>query len=168
MRRIAKNSPAQVKKALPHRGEAARLWGFGLMAWCGSTQPPAPPIGTRIRRAIRRRSPQTFREACDVAEALRREARRRGGNLLGRDALLEADGRSCWRWSIARQTIGFQADMAHTLLYHDGIQRRQDAILPPNFDWKDLEAVRGSVEEADTRPCGRGRSTSTSRRTTLR
>ena len=41
---------------------------------------------------------ETFREACDVAEELRRAAGRRRRNLLGRHAQLEAHGRSCSRW----------------------------------------------------------------------
>jgi hypothetical protein len=34
-------------------------------------------------------------------------------------------------------TLGFQADMAHTLLYLLGYNAADDAILPQNFDWSD-------------------------------
>ena len=33
--------------------------------------------------------------------------------------------------------LGFQADMAHTLLYLMGYNAPQDAILPRDFDWQD-------------------------------
>jgi hypothetical protein len=35
------------------------------------------------------------------------------------------------------QTVGFQADMAHTLLFTMGFNAPDDRILPENFDWKD-------------------------------
>ena len=39
------------------------------------------------------------------------------------------------------QTLGFQADMAHTLLYTLGYNAAEDALLPPEFDWKDEERL---------------------------
>ena len=35
------------------------------------------------------------------------------------------------------KTLGFQADMAHTLLYTMGYNAPEDAILPKDYDWKD-------------------------------
>src|SRR5204863_2173957 len=35
------------------------------------------------------------------------------------------------------KTVGFQADMAHTLLYTLGFNAPEDAILPPDWDWSD-------------------------------
>jgi len=78
---------------------------------------------------------QTFREACDIAK--------------GFGEKLAAEGEICWggmhSWKsmvqllemVQRDNIGFQADMAHTLLYLLGYNAEQDAILPQNFDWKD-------------------------------
>jgi len=34
-------------------------------------------------------------------------------------------------------TLGFQADMAHTLLYTLGYNAPEDRILPEGYDWKD-------------------------------
>ena len=42
------------------------------------------------------------------------------------------------------ETVGFQADMAHTLLYTLGENAPEDRILPEDFDWKD----RATLDEA--------------------
>jgi len=39
------------------------------------------------------------------------------------------------------KTVGFQADMAHTLLFTMGYNAPDDRILPENFDWKDTAAL---------------------------
>jgi sugar phosphate isomerase/epimerase len=83
-----------------------------------------------------RRIAASFREACDVAADY--------GERLA------AEGEICWGgmhgWKEMVQllelvdrpkTIGFQADMAHTLLYILGYNAPEDAILPPNWDWSD-------------------------------
>ncbi len=79
---------------------------------------------------------QTFKEACEVAE--------------GFGERLAAEGEICWggmhSWKkmvdllerVSRpKTLGFQADMAHTLLYILGYNATEDAILPPEWDWSD-------------------------------
>ena len=78
---------------------------------------------------------ETFRQACDVAKDFGEK--------------LAAEGEICWggmhSWKsmvqllemVQRDNIGFQADMAHTLLYLLGYNAEQDAILPQNFDWND-------------------------------
>jgi hypothetical protein len=79
---------------------------------------------------------QTWREACDVAKDY--------GERLA------AEGEICWggmhSWKAMVDTleqtdrpgvIGFQADMAHTLLYTMGYNAPEAALLPEGFDWKD-------------------------------
>jgi sugar phosphate isomerase/epimerase len=79
---------------------------------------------------------ETFKAACDVAEEY--------GERLA------AEGEICWggmhSWKkmldllqrIDRpRTLGFQADMAHTLLYTLGYNAPEDAILPADWDWSD-------------------------------
>jgi hypothetical protein len=39
------------------------------------------------------------------------------------------------------KTLGFQADMAHTLLFTMGYNAPDDRILPENFDWSDQAAL---------------------------
>ena len=42
--------------------------------------------------------------------------------------------------------VGFQADMAHTLLYTLGYNAPEDRIVAENFDWSDAsEARRGAI-----------------------
>src|SRR5690606_17027617 len=79
----------------------------------------------------------TFREACDVAADF--------GESLA------AEGEICWggmhSWkamidtleAVDRPNMGFQADMAHTLLYLLGYNSPQDRILPNDFEWSDRE-----------------------------
>jgi sugar phosphate isomerase/epimerase len=83
---------------------------------------------------------ETFRQACDVAEQF--------GERLA------AEGEICWggMHSVKRnvelmeavnrpKTLGFQADMAHTLLFTMGYNAPDDRILPENFDWSDKKAL---------------------------
>ncbi len=78
----------------------------------------------------------TFREACTIAE--------------DHDERLAAEGEICWggmhSWKrmvellemVGRpRTIGFQADMAHTLLFTMGCNAPEDRILPEGYDWSD-------------------------------
>ncbi|MBM3875169.1 MAG: TIM barrel protein [Verrucomicrobia bacterium] len=67
---------------------------------------------------------------------------------------LAAEGEICWggmhSWramvNLLEETnrpgiVGFQADMAHTLLYTLGYNAESDAILPPGYDWKDRRVL---------------------------
>lgn len=82
----------------------------------------------------------TFRQAADVAEeygerlAAEGEICWGGMHSVKRNLeLLEAVGRP--------QTVGFQADMAHTLLFTMGYNAPDDRILPEGFDWSDRKAL---------------------------
>lgn len=87
---------------------------------------------------------QTFREACDVA------------NDYGEK--LAAEGEICWggmhNWkamvdtleAVNRPNIGFQADMAHTLLYLLGVNSPEERILPKDFDWNDRETFHAALK----------------------
>jgi sugar phosphate isomerase/epimerase len=85
-----------------------------------------------------KRIAETFRQACDVAE--------------GYGERLAAEGEICWggmhSWKRMAQllelvdrpkTIGFQADMAHTLLFTMGYNAPEDRLLPESYDWSDTE-----------------------------
>ena len=48
-------------------------------------------------------------------------------------------------------TVGYQADMAHSMLYTLGYNREEDRILPKDFDWSDratLDAAYKKVADA--------------------
>ncbi len=88
---------------------------------------------------------ETFREACDVAE--------------GYGERLAAEGEICWggmhSWKnmvdlleqVDRpKTIGFQADMAHTLLYVMGYNAEEHRILPEDHDWSDHDALHAALK----------------------
>jgi sugar phosphate isomerase/epimerase len=87
-----------------------------------------------------KRIADTFRQACDIAE--------QSGERLA------AEGEICWggMHSVKRnvelleqvnrpKTIGFQADMAHTLLFTMGYNAPEDRILPEAFDWSDQKTL---------------------------
>jgi sugar phosphate isomerase/epimerase len=87
----------------------------------------------------------TFRECCQIAE--------------DHGERLAAEGEICWggmhSWKrmiellelVGRpQTLGFQADMAHTLLYTLGYNAPEDAILPSGFDWKDKARLQEALK----------------------
>jgi hypothetical protein len=49
--------------------------------------------------------------------------------------------------AVDRPNIGFQADMAHTLLYLLGYNRPEDRILPENFDWNDRNTLDAGLKK---------------------
>ena len=44
------------------------------------------------------------------------------------------------------KTLGFQADMAHTLLFTLGYNAPEDRILPENFDWSDKPVLDEAIQ----------------------
>ncbi len=78
---------------------------------------------------------KTFREACDIAadygESLAAEGEICWGGMHGWKSMLELLDQT------NRQNIGFQADMAHTLLYLLGTNKADERILPADFTWED-------------------------------
>jgi sugar phosphate isomerase/epimerase len=96
---------------------------------------------------------ETFREACDIAD--------------DHGERLAAEGEICWggmhSWKRMLEllemvnrpkTLGFQADMAHTLLYTLGYNAPEDRILPENYAWdkdgQDREVLYAALEEMAT------------------
>ncbi len=78
----------------------------------------------------------TFREAGDVAKDF--------GERLAAEGEICWAGMHSWRRMVQLLeltdrpgVVGFQADMAHTLLYTLGYNAPEDALLPAGYDWKD-------------------------------
>jgi hypothetical protein len=89
---------------------------------------------------------ETFRQACGAAEIF--------GEKLAAEGEICWGGMHSWRRMVQLlemtdrpKTIGFQADMAHTLLYTMGYNAPEDAILPPNFDWKDQSKLDEALKK---------------------
>ena len=104
---------------------------------CGPAEWAADPEGNQKRIA------ETFRNACDVAEEF--------GEQLAAEGEICWGGMHSWRRMVQLlemvdrpKTLGFQADMAHTLLYTLGYNAPEDAILPQDHDWSD----RVTLDEA--------------------
>src|SRR6185312_5096826 len=79
---------------------------------------------------------ETFRQACDVAADY--------GERLAAEGEICWGGMHSWKKMVELlqmvdrpKVIGFQADMAHTLLYILGYNAPEDAILPADWDWSD-------------------------------
>jgi sugar phosphate isomerase/epimerase len=93
-----------------------------------------------------RRIADTFREACDVAAD--------HGERLAAEGEICWGGMHSWRKMIEvlkmvdrPKTIGFQADMAHTLLYILGYNAPEDAILPTGWAWSHPEQFDEALRE---------------------
>lgn len=93
-----------------------------------------------------KRIADTFREACAIAED--------SGERLA------AEGEICWAamhsWRrnvellemVGRpRTLGFQADMAHTMLFTMGYNAPEDALLPPDFDFSKSDELAAAYRK---------------------
>ena len=83
---------------------------------------------------------RTFREGAAVAED--------HGERLAAEGEICWGGMHSWRNMVnlleetdRPQTVGLQADMAHTLLYTLGYNAEKDALLPAGYDWKDKKTL---------------------------
>ena len=87
---------------------------------------------------------QTFREACDIAadygEALAAEGEICWGGMHGWKSMLNT------LEAVDRPNIGFQADMAHTLLYLLGYNKPDERILPDDFEWGDRDTLTAGLK----------------------
>jgi sugar phosphate isomerase/epimerase len=144
-----KNFVTQVRKACAI-GQKLRELGIREYGVVRIDSASSPGDWARDPAGNTKRIADTFREACDVAEQY--------GETLA------AEGEICWggmhSWKrmtelleqVDRpQTLGFQADMAHTLLYTMGYNAPEDRILPEGYDWKDrahLDAALKQVTDA--------------------
>ena len=83
-----------------------------------------------------KRIAQTFREACSIAED--------SGEQLAAEGEICWAGMHSWRRNVQLlelvdrpRTLGFQADMAHTMLFTMGYNAPEDRLLPEGFDASD-------------------------------
>jgi sugar phosphate isomerase/epimerase len=99
----------------------------------------ADPAGNQKKIA------DTFRKACDIAEDY--------GERLAAEGEICWGGMHSWKRNVELlelvnrpKTLGFQADMAHTLLFTLGYNAPEDRILPENYDWKSQETLDSALK----------------------
>jgi predicted dehydrogenase/sugar phosphate isomerase/epimerase len=87
----------------------------------------------------------TFAEACDIAESY--------GERLAAEGEICWGGMHSWRHMLELlvavnrpHVIGFQADMAHTLLYTLGYNAPEHRLLPEDYDWRDGSVLEGALK----------------------
>ncbi|MDE1177478.1 MAG: TIM barrel protein [Edaphobacter sp.] len=134
----------QVKKACA-MGRTLRELGirkYGVVRIDSATSPEEwakDPIASTKKIAA------TFREAADIAEDY--------GERLAAEGEICWGGMHGWKHMVELlelvgkpETVGFQADMAHSLLYTLGYNSPESRLLPENFDWSQqdvlMEALR--------------------------
>jgi len=95
--------------------------------------------------ANQRKLVQTFGKACDIAEDF--------GERLAAEGEICWGGMHSWKKMVdvlervnRPKTLGFQADMAHTLLYILGYNAPEDAILPADWDWSDPHRLNEAMK----------------------
>ncbi|MBZ5619117.1 MAG: sugar phosphate isomerase/epimerase [Acidobacteriia bacterium] len=123
----------QVKKAcrIGRKLRDLKIRQYGIIridSAAGAADWAKDPQGNTARIA------QTFREACTIAEDF--------GERLAAEGEICWAGMHSWRRNVELlelvnrpRTLGFQADMAHTMLFTMGYNAPEDALLPANFDW---------------------------------
>jgi sugar phosphate isomerase/epimerase len=107
---------------------------------CGPADWAVDPKGNQAKIA------ETFKQAAKIA--------RDYGEKLAAEGEICWGGMHSWRAMVELlemtgepETLGFQADMAHTLLYTMGYNAPEDRILPENFDWNDADAVDAAYKK---------------------
>jgi sugar phosphate isomerase/epimerase len=92
-----------------------------------------------------RRIAETFRRACDIADEF--------GERLAAEGEICWGGMHSWKRNLELlemvnrpKTLGFQADMAHTLLFTLGCNAPEDRILPEGYDWSDQRTLDSAIK----------------------
>ena len=140
-----KNFVAQVRKACAI-GKALRDLGIRRYGVVRIDSASSPADWSKDPEGNTKRIADTFRLACDVAEDY--------GERLA------AEGEICWggmhSWKRMEQllelvdrpdTLGFQADMAHTLLFTMGYNAPEDRLLPETYDWSDTGTFDAALRQ---------------------
>ena len=88
----------------------------------------------------------TFREAGHIAEGF--------GERLAAEGEICWGGMHSWRRNVELleqvampKTVGFQADMAHTMLFTMGFNAPEDRLLPDDFDWSQGDRLAAAYRE---------------------
>ena len=138
-----KNFLTQVRKACAI-GEQLRDLGIRRFGIVRIDSAASPAEWLKDPEQNTRRIADTFREACSIAED--------HGERLAAEGEICWGGMHSWRRMVELlervdrpKTLGFQADMAHTLLFMLGYNAPEDRILPEDFDWSEQEAFDQAI-----------------------
>jgi hypothetical protein len=89
---------------------------------------------------------KTFAAACDIAE--------QHGERLAAEGEICWGGMHSWKHMVELlevvgrpKTLGFQADMAHTMLYTLGYNSPESRLLPPDYDWSDRSVLKDALRQ---------------------
>jgi sugar phosphate isomerase/epimerase len=139
-----KNFLTQVRKAcaIAKKLKDLGIRKYGVVRIDSAASPAewaADPAGNQQKIA------ETFRQACDVAEGF--------GERLAAEGEICWGGMHSWRRNVELlemvnrpKTLGFQADMAHTLLFTLGYNAPEDRILPEGYDWSAREPLDAALK----------------------
>jgi sugar phosphate isomerase/epimerase len=135
----------QVRKACA-MGKTLREIGIRRYGVVRIDSAASPSEWAKDRVANTKRIAGTFREACTIAEDY--------GERLA------AEGEICWggmhSWKHMLEllemvdrpgTLGFQADMAHSMLYTLGYNAPEDRLLPADFDWANQAVLMDALRK---------------------
>jgi len=135
----------QVRKACK-TGAALREIGIRSYGVIRIDSAASPAEWSKAPEENTKRIAETFREACKIAN--------------DHNEQLAAEGEICWggmhSWRRMVQLLetvnrpgilGFQADMAHTLLYVMGYNAQEDRVLPDDHDWNDDAGVHAALKK---------------------
>ena len=93
-----------------------------------------------------RRIAQTFRDAALIAEDY--------GERLAAEGEICWGGMHSWKHMVELlemvdrpKTVGFQADMAHSLLYTLGYNAEEDRLVPKDFDWSQQDVLMDALRK---------------------
>jgi sugar phosphate isomerase/epimerase len=94
-----------------------------------------------------KRIADTFRQACDIADDF--------GERLAAEGEICWGGMHSWRRNVELlemvgrpRTLGYQADMAHNMLFTMGFNAPEDALLPPDYTSDQLHEAYAQVAKA--------------------
>ncbi|HTM13239.1 MAG TPA: TIM barrel protein [Bryobacteraceae bacterium] len=135
----------QVRKACAV-GKKLRALGIRKHGVVRIDSASSPADWAKDPTANSKRIAETFREACTVAESF--------GEVLAAEGEICWGGMHSWKHMVdllemvgRPETLGFQADMAHTLLYTLGYNAPEDRILPQGYDWTDQEVLYDALRQ---------------------
>ncbi len=106
----------------------------------------SPAEWAKDPQAGTKRIAETFREAGQIAEG--------SGERLAAEGEICWAGMHSWRRNVELleqvgmpKTVGFQADMAHTMLFTLGHNAPEDRLVPDDFDWSQSDSFAAAYRQ---------------------